>query len=55
MIKFPFAAFGLLIDNCINSHANFINISVIDRAPSLNSSKSYSIDREKDSTNLRGL
>lgn len=56
MIKFPFAAFGLLIDNCINSHSNFINISVIDRVPSssyFNNRVPY--DREKDTSSLRGL
>ena len=31
LIKFPFAAFGLLIDNCVSIGATTINISILDR------------------------
>lgn len=31
LIKFPFNAFGLLIDNCVNTGATMVHISVLDR------------------------
>jgi hypothetical protein len=31
LIKFPFAAFGLLIDNCVMTGATSIQISILER------------------------
>lgn len=31
LIKFPFAAFGLLIDNCVLTGASTVNISILEK------------------------
>lgn len=31
LIKFPFAAFGLLIDNCVMTGASVVSISILDK------------------------